>query len=181
MSRYQHGYFWPSLTTPPYRPLLSADPQDYFGTELLYVGLSWMSCLCSSMLRGPQEYITYELIPTSPAVSYMSGSSNFDSFCDGCSVAVQTLLCGVQSRGLVQYCSQHSCAIAIKLFLHRLISVNVVHPCSSIDMIAVWKKLRFILLVRFDFYMTESPLIVVHAFANRLLMSVSVDETLLPR
>ena len=26
---YQHGYFWPSLATPPYRPLLSADPQGY--------------------------------------------------------------------------------------------------------------------------------------------------------
>ena len=31
-------------------------------TELLYVGLSWLSCLCSVMQRGPQEYITYELI-----------------------------------------------------------------------------------------------------------------------
>ena len=28
------------------------------------------------------------------------------------------LLCGVLSPGLVQYCSQHSCVIAIKLFLH---------------------------------------------------------------
>ena len=45
------------------------------GTELLYVGSSWASCLCSSMWRGPQEYITYELVPTSPAVSRMSGSS----------------------------------------------------------------------------------------------------------
>ena len=29
MSRYQHGYFLPSLNTPPYRPLFSADLQDY--------------------------------------------------------------------------------------------------------------------------------------------------------
>ena len=29
MSRYQHGYSWPSLATPSYRPLLSADPQGY--------------------------------------------------------------------------------------------------------------------------------------------------------
>ena len=27
MSHYQHGYFWPSLATPPYRPLLLAGPQ----------------------------------------------------------------------------------------------------------------------------------------------------------
>ena len=53
------------------------------GTELLYVGSSWSSCLCSAMWRGPQEYIPYELVPTSPAVSRMSGSSNLDSFRDG--------------------------------------------------------------------------------------------------
>ena len=34
------------------------------------------------------EYITYELIPASPAVSCMSGSSNLDSFRDGRYVAV---------------------------------------------------------------------------------------------
>ena len=32
------------------------------------------------MWRGPQEYITYKLVPTSPAVSLMSGLYNFDSF-----------------------------------------------------------------------------------------------------
>ena len=53
------------------------------GTELLYIGSSWLSCLCSAMWRGPQEYITHELVPTSPAVSRMFGSSNFDSFHDG--------------------------------------------------------------------------------------------------
>ena len=37
---------------------------------------------------GPLEYITYELIPGSPAVSCMSGSSNLDSFHDGRQVAV---------------------------------------------------------------------------------------------
>ena len=47
-------------------------------TELLYVGSSW-----SSMWRFPQEYITYELVPTSPAVSRISCSSNLDSFRDG--------------------------------------------------------------------------------------------------
>ena len=52
-------------------------------TELLYVGSSWSPCFCSAMWRGPQGYITYELFPTSPAVSCMSGSSNLDSFRDG--------------------------------------------------------------------------------------------------
>ena len=53
------------------------------GIELLYVGLSWLSCLCSSMWRGPQEYIIYELVPTSLAVYCLSGSSNLNSFRDG--------------------------------------------------------------------------------------------------
>ena len=91
---------------------------SHIGTELLYVASSRSSCLCMSIWRGLHEYITYELVPTSPAVSCISGSSNFDSFRDGWLVAVQLLLCGVLSLGLVQYCWQHSCVVAIKLFLH---------------------------------------------------------------
>ena len=52
-------------------------------TELLYVGSNWSSCFCSAMWRGPQEYITYELVLTSLAVSRRSGLSNLDSFRDG--------------------------------------------------------------------------------------------------
>ena len=54
------------------------------GTELLYVGSSWSSYLCSSMWRDPQEYIIYKFVLISPAVPRMSGSSNLDSFRDGC-------------------------------------------------------------------------------------------------
>ena len=50
------------------------------GTELLYIGSSWSSCLWSFMWRSLQEYIAYEFVLTSPAVSGMFGSSNF---CDG--------------------------------------------------------------------------------------------------
>ena len=39
----------------------------------------------------------------------------------------------------------------------------------------------FILSVMSDFHMTGSLSIDVHAFASRVLMSVSVDETLLPK
>ena len=52
-------------------------------TELLYVGSLWLSYLCSSMWRGPLEYIAYEFVLTSPAVARMSCSSNLDSFRDG--------------------------------------------------------------------------------------------------
>ena len=43
---------------------------------------------CPAICRSPLEYITYELVPASPAVSCMSGSSNLDSFRDGRQVAV---------------------------------------------------------------------------------------------
>ena len=66
-------------------------------------------------------------------------------------------------------------------FSSRLVSVQVVHPYSSIDKTAAWKKLRFILSVRFDFYMIDSLSIAVHAFVSRVSMSFSVDSTLLPR
>ena len=75
-------------------------------------------------------------------------------------------LVGVLPPGLVQYCSQ---------------SVHVVHPYSSIDTTAVWKKLHFILSVRSDFHMTDSLLIAVHTFVSHVLMSFSIDETLLPK
>ena len=48
-------------------------------------------------------------------------------------------------------------------------------------MTAAWKKLRFILSVTSDFHIIDSLLIAVHAFANLVLMSFSVDSTLLPR
>ena len=78
-----------------------------------------------------------------------------------------------------------ACSILVWLqssfFSSYLVSVQVVHPYSSIDTTAAWKKLRFILSVRSDFHMIESLSIAVHAFVSRVSMSFSVDETLLPR
>ena len=81
MSRYQHGYFLPSLATPPYRPLFLAGLPGY----IQYLRRAAV-CMFEPLLvpvKGSQEYITYELVPTSPAVSRMSGSSYFDSFRNG--------------------------------------------------------------------------------------------------
>ena len=78
--------------------------------QLLYIGSSWSFCLCSSMWRGPLEYIAYEFVLTSPAVSRMSGS-----------------LCN---------CNQAFSPI-------RLVSVHIVHPYSSINTTADWKKSAF--------------------------------------
>ena len=57
----------------------------------------------------------------------------------------------------------------------------MVHPYSSTETTAAWKKLRFILLDMSDFHMTDSRSRDVHAFACRVLMSFSVDEMLLLR
>ena len=88
------------------------------GTELLHSCFSSSSYLCSSMGWDPLEYVTHELVLTSPAVSRISGSSNLDTFGDGWWVAIQMLFCRLLPPGPVQYCSQHPYVIAIKLFLH---------------------------------------------------------------
>ena len=67
-----------------------------------------------------------------------------------------------------------------RFFFSRLVSVQVVHPYSSIDTTAAWKKVRFILSDRSDFHMIESLSIAVYAFVSCVSMSFSVDETLLP-
>ena len=54
------------------------------------------------MCGGPQEYITYEFVPASPAVSCVYGSSSLNSFRDRRQVAVQLVSCGVLPPGLVQ-------------------------------------------------------------------------------
>ena len=148
--------------------ILRATPR--IGTELLYVGSSWMPCLSSSMWRGPLEYITCELVPTSPAclvplilIVFMMGGWWLYSCC------------------FVGCCIQNLHNIARSFFSIRLVSVYTVHPYSSIDTISACKKLRFILSVRSDFHMTKRLFIAVHAFASHVMMSASVDETLLPR
>ena len=66
-----------------------------------------------AMCGDPLEFITYEFVPASPAVSCMSGSSNLNSSRDWRQVAVQLVSCGVLPTGLVQDCWQHSCVIAV--------------------------------------------------------------------
>ena len=52
-------------------------------TELLKIGSSWSSKTCTTVWMNPLEYIAYEFVLTSPAVSCMSSSSNLDGFQDG--------------------------------------------------------------------------------------------------
>ena len=50
------------------------------------------------------------------------------------------------------------------------------HPYSSIDATAAWKKLRFILSIRSDFHIIDSLLIAVHAFVNLVSITELIKE-----
>ena len=157
----------PTLSRHLSRQILRATP--HILPELLYVGSSLLPRFRSAIWRSPQKYITYGLVLTSPAVSCMSGSSNLDSFVMGGLWPYSCCFVGCCLEDLFNIAGNI-------LFLQQpLVSVQVVHPYSSIDTIAA-----FIISVRSDFHMTDSLLIAVNAFVSLMLMSVSVDETRLP-
>ena len=96
-SCHQHGYPRPFLTTSPYRLSLPAGPQGntLHPHRAAVSRLELVTLLLLCHVKGSAEYITYELVPTSPALCCMSGSFNLDSFRDGWLVAVQLVLGGV--------------------------------------------------------------------------------------
>ena len=61
------------------------------------------------------------------------------------------------------------------------VRVHVVNTYNRIDTIAAWKKLSFILSYKSLFHKIDNLSIAIHAFANRILMSFFVHETLLPK
>ena len=136
------------------------------GTELLYIGSSWSSNICSSLWSVPLKYVAYESVLTSPAVFCMSGSSNLDNFRDGWLVSIQLLLCRGFSPGLVLSSLQPSCVIAINLFLHTFRK----GPCGVSIRQLLGKKLCFILSVRSALCMTDSLSTSVHVLASCMLM-----------
>ena len=74
----------------------------------------------------------------------MSGSSSLDSFRDERQVAVELVpLWRVAART----CSILLATLKSSFFSSRFVSVQVVHPYSSIDTTTAWKKLCFILSV----------------------------------
>ena len=109
-----------------------------FGGYTMYRhrGSSWLSCLCSSMWKGPQEYVAYELVLTSPAVSCMSGSSNLGSFHDGWPYSYCFERCCLQDWFNIA----HSILVQLpsSFFSLRLVSIHLVHPYSSIDINAAF-------------------------------------------
>ena len=109
-------------------------------TELLLIGSSWSPYPCSSVWRGPPEYITYELALTSPAVSACLVYLIWMVFEMGGWCLYNCCFVGCRLQDLFNT----ACSILVQLpssFLSiRLVIVHVVHPYSSTDMTAAWKK-----------------------------------------
>ena len=131
MSRCQQGSLWLSLASLVHSSREVFQAKSCLGTELLYIGSICSSKLSSSIWRGAQKKIAYEFDLTSPAVSLLFSLSNLDSFRDGSKMVEQLLFCGVLLPGLVQYRSQHSCLIAVKLFLLSFVSMPCIHIAES--------------------------------------------------
>ena len=177
-SSHQHWYPWPSLASPPYCPLFPAGLQGYIPYRHRAAGRPAFARPCEGLHRS---------------TSLMSSSQLLQQ-CPACLVRLTLIVFVMGSRWpysccFVEYCLHNSFNIAWSIliwlpssfFSIRLFSVPVVHPYSSIDTTATWKKLRFILSISSDFHITDSQSIAAHAFASRVSMSISVDETLLPR
>ena len=112
--------------------------------------------------------------------------------CPACLVRLTRIVCEIEgwwsySCFIVGCCFHDLFARSIlvhlpsSLFSMRLVRVQVVQTYSSTDMTTVWKNCRFSLSVRSDFHITDNLFVADHAFLIRVLISLSVDEILLPR
>ena len=175
----QHGYHSPSLATLPYRSSLPAGLQGYsqYPHRAAICSFKLVALLLLDHVRGSVGNIIFDLVPASPAVSCMSGSSLIVFLMDGrwpyrCCLVV----CCLQE--LFNIARNIIVLLPSSFFSTRFVSVHLVHPYSSINPTVAWKKLRFISSVISDFHMTDRLLIAVHAFVSRVSMSVLVDGTL---
>ena len=180
----QHGYHWSSLATPPNRSSLLVGSQGYtpYPHRAAVCRFEMVVLLLFGHMTGVHR-----------STSLMSSSLLLQQ-CPACLVRLALIVFVMGGRWPYSCCFVGCClqdlfkiarSILVQLpssfFFSRFVSVHVVHPYSSIDTTAAWKKLRFILSVKSDFHMTNNLSIAVHAFVRRVSMSVSVDETLLPR
>ena len=127
--RHQYGYPWHSLAIPSYHPSLPVGLQGYILYQHRAAVRSFKLVILPLLVHVKGSTGVHHLWARPYFLSsvHMSGLSNFYSFRDGWQVAVQLLLCEVLAPGLIQYCSQHSCVVAVKLFLHLFSQ----RPCSA--------------------------------------------------
>ena len=133
-----------------------------------YVGVHGSTSLMSSSLLL-QQYPACLLHLT--LIVFMMGGRWLYSWC----------LVGCCRQDLFNIAHNILVLLSSSFFSSHFVSIQVVHPYSSINTTAAWKKLCSILSVRFDFHMIDSLSIAVHAFISRMSMSFLVDETLLPK
>ena len=148
---------------------------------------------CWMYVRAGRPAFARPCVGIHKSTSLMSSSLLLQQ-CPACLVRLTWIVFVIGGRWPYSWCLVGCCgqdlfriarSILVQLpssfFSSRFVSVHVVHPYSSIDVTAAWKKLRFILSVRSDFHIIDSLLIAVHAFVNLVSMSFSVDSTLLSR
>ena len=146
---------------------------------------------CCKFVRVGHPAFARPYVEVHKSTSLMSSSLLLQQ-CPACLVRLTWIVFVIGGRWPYSWCLVGCCrldlfkiarSILVQLpssfFSSRFVSVHVVHPYSSIDATAAWKKLRFILSVRSDFHIIDSLLIAVHAFVNLVSISLSVDATLL--
>ena len=151
------------------------------------------SHICCMYVRAGRPAFARPYVEVYRSTSLMSSSLLLQQ-CPTCLVNLTWIVFVMGGRWLYRWCLVGCCRqdlfkiarnilvyLPSSFFSSCFVSVQVVHPYSSIYMTAAWKNLRFILSVRSDFHMIDSLSIAVHAFVSRQSVSFSVDETLLPR
>ena len=176
-----------SLTLSRHFSLLCIASGRSSGLHLVY------SHSCCMYVRAGRPDFARPYVGVHRSTSLMSSSLLFQQ-CPACLVRITLIVFVMGGRWPYSWCLEGCCHqdlfkisrnilvwLPSSFFSSRFVSVQVVHPCNSIDTTVAWKKLRFILSVRSYFLMIARLSIAVHAFVNRVSMSFSVNEKLLPR
>ena len=156
MSCRQHGYPWTPLAISLYRSLLLAGSQG----DIPY---PHRAAVCMYVRAGRPAFAR-PYVGVHRSTSLMSSSLLLQQ-CPACLVRLTWIVFVMGGRWPYSWCLVGCCLqdlfsiarnILVKLpssfFSSRFVSVQVVHPYSSIDTTAAWKKLRFILSVRSDIW-----------------------------
>ena len=143
---------------------LSRHFSQSFITSGRFSGLNPVSShSCCMYVRAGHPAFARPYVGVHRSTSLMSTSQVLQQ-CPACLVHLTWIVFVMRGRWLYSWCFVGSCCqdlfnIALNIlvqlpssfFSSRFVSIQVVHPYSSIDTTAAWKKLRFILSVRLDF------------------------------
>ena len=138
-------------------------------------------CWSASMCRRPQDNVAYDFVLIARAVSRMLFSSTWYVWWD-LNLRKAPDLWGVASR----ICSEQIVAFLCSCHLTFFFSCISLVPMRCILRVVLsqaqlWKNPIFILPMRSDFHIIDNLSAASHAFASRMLTSLSVEEMLLPR